>query len=152
VKFHMKASFAAEKPLFKLGKKKVGVKLRKKEFLNTHIVGDTAFFEVEIPTETTKSPTTADEIFASCVRSISLGDSAVFFLDVDSMDPKASKTFQHKLHKGHYKNVAAGTQQLFLEIDSFRIVRTDPTTNLKIEHHRQNRNGTGASMPGSFGM
>lgn len=53
----MTASYLAEEPLFKIGRRKIRVKPRTKEFLSTHTVGDTAFYSFPIPKEP-KAPTT----------------------------------------------------------------------------------------------
>ena len=146
-KCHLKASFTAELPSFTIGKKTFGVKVREKEFLSTRVVGSTAFFEVEIPTVIAESPTTFEEILAECLRTMSLGEAALFRFDFASLDPKVCKEMQHKLHKGHYSTVPENAQELLLEIESFRIAR-DTT-----EHFRVSRYGSnGGRMPGSFSM
>jgi hypothetical protein len=157
VKLHIKGSYASTRPLFKIGKKGFGAsKLRKMEFLSSHIIGETAFFEVPIQTTTssTKVPKTVAEILEPCVRTMVLGEQSIFTLDFASMDETTKDLFcGAKIHKGHYKNMPRDAEKLIFDLDSFRIVRPDPSKkNVKIEHYRKSRNGLGASMPGSFGM
>mmetsp|Transcript_26507 Transcript_26507/g.58105 ORF Transcript_26507/g.58105 Transcript_26507/m.58105 type:complete len:187 (+) Transcript_26507:99-659(+) len=144
-KVHMTASYLAEEPLFKIGRRQIGAKPRTKEFLSTHIVGDTAFFDFPIPKEP-KAPTSATDILGQWVQGMPLGEHALFTFDFTEMDEKIKSFFLNKkLHKGQYKNIPAEAQRLTFEIDSFRIVRN------KV-HVRPSRYGTGASTPGSFAM
>jgi hypothetical protein len=162
VKLHMTASYSALRPKFQVGggKFKFGsVKMREKEFLSSHIVGECAFFVVQIPT--TSSTTTTDsrlssespqqsvvaDVLAPFVQGMVLGETAQFVLDLEAMDDKTKNVFfntQEKLHKGQYKTLPADALKLTIVLDSYRIVRN------KTEHRRPNRNGTGAKQLGSY--
>lgn len=149
VKLHMTASYAAMRPLFKVAGKSVGpVKLREKEFLSTHIVAATAFYEVKILAET---PTASDDLSAlaivtHCVKGMMLGEKARFANDFESMSDATKHSFlNQKHHKGQYKKLSPDTVKLIFDLETFRIVRLDPAQkNTSIEHFRKNRYGTAA--------
>lgn len=146
-KVHVAASYIAKRPKFKLGSWKVGKeKDREQEFLDTKIVGDTAFFSLPITSASSKKGGachTFADILAACAAEMKLGETASFRFDLDE---KSRLLLSKSVHKGHYKSVPDDATGVCVVLDSFRIVRG------KTEHFRTSRNGTGASMPGSFGM
>jgi hypothetical protein len=149
VKLHMTASYSALRPMFKVGGSKFGsVKMREKEFLSTHIVGEGAFVVVQIPI-TYQPPQSVAEILAPFVQGMVLGETAQFAFDLETMDDKTKNLFftaftKEKIHKGHYKNLPTDALKLTIVLDSFRIVRG------QTEHRRPNRNGAGAKALGSY--
>ena len=146
VKLHGTASYESNRPLFKIGSKNFGAnKLRKTEFLSTHIVGETGFIQAKISSSPTKAPTSAADVLAQCVQTMMLGESAQFILDFASMDSTTQDLFCNtKIHKGHYKSIPRDAEKLVFELDLFRVGRDET------EHFRTKRN---SSAPvGAFAM
>jgi hypothetical protein len=157
---HLDASYTSVRPFFRLGFIKLGLKERKKDFLSTHIIGDTAFFDLEmtksVMADPPAEPKNFDELLAICARSMVLGEAATFVLDFSEQQQPYVKGLVVKagrLHKGHFANVPDTALTMTLKIDSFRIQRRQEENDGKRKsHYRVSRNGMGGSMPGSFGM
>ena len=157
VKFHMTASYSAIRPKFKIAGKKFGAEtMRTKEYLSTQVVGSTAFIEVSIPPTISATATTTGktksvaEFLAPYARSMTLGETAEFFIDFKSLDEKSKNLFFQERLKGQYKSLPTDAQSLTILLDCFRIVRSDPAGKKRVEHHRPNRNGNGAKAFGSY--
>lgn len=142
-KLHMTAYFTAQRPMFKMGSKKIGDKVRKIEFLRTHSVGETAFVSIDVGKPHRQVPSDPLGLIGYCIQDMQLGESATFEVDAAVLkNPNAAG----KIGPGHYKKIGDDAQTVVLKIDLFRVLRSGTL------HHRPNRNGTGGSMPGSFNM
>ena len=132
VKLHVDGYFMGQpKPLFSLfaKRKQVGAPskpLKKMNFLNTHIAGDTAFIEVVIPKAIQAKPT-LPAVLMDAVRTMILGEAATitFTTGVEGIT--------ERIHKAHHEDVPPNTT-VILEVDLFRVVRDGK------EHMRVKRN------------
>jgi hypothetical protein len=154
----VKGKYNSVCPLFKLGSIKVANKPRTKEFISTHIVGETAFFDLDMSkavfSDSPPDPKTMNDLLAQCVRDMVLGESATFAFDVTGKSSYVKDIVRNsgKLHGGHYASVPEDANSIVLELDLFRIYREDITSGKRKSHYRISRHGLGGSMPGSFGM
>lgn len=158
---HLDASYTSMRPLFRIGLAKFAEKERKKDFLSTHIIGSTAFFDLvmtkNILEEHPAAPTTFRGLLALCARDMVLNESASFVFDVNESskhDWKKIVTSMGKEHRGHFANVPDTVLTVTLKIDMFRIQRypSEKAEKRKSHHYRIDRNGRGGRMPGSFNM
>ena len=142
-KLHMTAYFTAQRPMFQVGGKKFGDKVRKIEFLRTHSVGETAFVSIDVGKPHRQVPSDPIGLIGYCIQDMQLGESATFTVDASVLkNPNAAG----KIGPGHYRKVGDDAQKVVFQIDLFRVIRNGTM------HHRPTRNGTGGSMPGSFAM
>jgi hypothetical protein len=149
-KLHMTAYFTAQRPMFSLGKKKFGDKVRQVEFVRTQSVGDTAFISIDVTGKhkhkkpSQQNPSDLLGVIGFCVQDMQLGESATFTVDASVLvkNPNAAG----KIGPGHYKKVDDDAHQVVFQMDLFRVVRNGTL------HCRPTRNGTGAGMPGSYSM
>jgi hypothetical protein len=144
-KIHLKGSYSSVRPLFKLGSIKVANKARTKEFISTHLAGETAFFELDMAkatfTDTSADLRTLSDLLALCVRDMVLGESATFAFDITGKsDIKDIVRNSGKLHRGHYASVPEDADNM---VDLFRIHREDPSSGKRKSHFRIARNGYG---------
>jgi hypothetical protein len=152
VKFHMLASYTALRPKFRIALKTFGADtLRTKEYLSTLIDGSTAFMEVSIPSTSAtigtlkkSSPQSVADFLVPYVQTMTLGETAEFFIDFKLLDEKTKSLFFQERLKGQYESLPTDAQSLTIVLDCFRIVRSDPAGEKRVEHCRPNRNGNGA--------
>lgn len=148
-KVHVRGHFLATRPLFRLGKKNFHVKQRKVEFFDTHFVGETAFLEINIGNAEKNKFDDDDSdglgrMIRNAVEGMVFGESATFTAENISTRKESSSNSPQKINgrsdariRGHLYPVEIDAEVLFLEIDSFQIVRNGKT------HARQIRNGYG---------
>lgn len=134
------------KPRFQIGKTAFfNRKVSKTRFLDTHVIGDTAFITLPISPskESARSVNEGDArrvlttVLMQVVQTMNLGDSAEvhFITGPDGM-------LEH-VHKGQYEASIPSDVHLVLHVDLFRIVRDGR------EHFRPTRNGLGGWAVGS---
>ena len=133
VKVHMQAFYTAPRPLFH----RFFVKPRQVEFLSTHMIGDTCFFEMTIPADHSNAPTSAMEILTVLIETMVLGEGACFTLDLDNHKVKAMFVADRLHHRAQWGDIPDDATNLVLYIDASRIVRGNK------EHRKVNRNGVG---------
>ena len=111
VKFHMMASYTAPRPKFRIALKTFGADtLRTKEYLSTLIDGSTAFMEVSIPTTSAtkgtlkkSSPQSVADFLVPYVQTMTLGETAEFFIDFKLLDEKTKSCFSKRDSRGNTK-------------------------------------------------
>ena len=141
VKVHIKGSYYAQRPLFRLCNKDYFLKQRKVDFLHTHFIGETAFVSVHIGNSSKNAFNDEDgyglgKLVRVAVEGMAFGEAAVFTSDnvAKALNFGSDKGSKKSICRGH---VEADAEVLVLEIESFRIVRDGR------EHFRQVRNGYG---------
>ena len=144
VKVHMKGSYYARRPLFRLCTKDYFLKQRKVEFLNTHFIGETAFVSIHIGNSSKNAFNDEDghglgKLVRVAVEGMAFGEAAVFTSDnvAKAMSFGSNAGSKKLICRGHDMDVEADAEVLVLEIESFRIVRDGR------EHFRQVGNGYG---------
>jgi hypothetical protein len=112
----------------------VANKARTKEFISTHLVGETAFFDLDMSkatfSDSPADPKTLNDLLALCVRDMVLGESATFAFDIMGTSSYIKDIVRNsgKLHRGHYANVPQDADSMILDLDLFRIYREDSST------------------------
>eukprot|EP00529_Nitzschia_sp_RCC80_P036537 CAMPEP_0113512356 /NCGR_PEP_ID=MMETSP0014_2-20120614/39298_1 /TAXON_ID=2857 /ORGANISM="Nitzschia sp." /LENGTH=197 /DNA_ID=CAMNT_0000408713 /DNA_START=476 /DNA_END=1069 /DNA_ORIENTATION=+ /assembly_acc=CAM_ASM_000159 len=161
VKIHVRGFYVVRRPLFKLGN--FVVKRRKVEFLDTHMIGDTAFVELTI--DDGEEPNNDDgeepnndegakhssnnivvEMLTLAVKGMMLGESAKVMFGDNALAGKRHllPEAQDAAGRAFFKSIPGddeeeedSVQSIEFDIDCFRIVRR------KKEHHRPARTGPG---------
>lgn len=157
-RLHVRGCYLARRPLFALRGRRYLVKERRVDFLDTHVVGDTAFVSVRVgddkvgvggggvlPKDDDENDNDDDgggtlgRLLRTAASGMVLGESATFACDVSSAteDERRSLFFgpeRVRGIRGCLGPVGEDATGLMLEVDSFRIAR-DGT-----EHFRRVRN------------
>ena len=164
-KVHVRGFYWARRPKFEWRGKKYLERMRRIEFLDTHMVGDTAFVGVRVGAggrgddrESRRTPATSGSILSEGVEAhdggtitlggllrtaasgMVLGEAATFTFVVSDADKRKGKITplfcdKNKIYKGHLGPIEEDATSIVLEVDSFRIVRNGK------ENCRKIRNG-----------
>lgn len=149
---HVRGSYLAHRPLFRLGGKQYLCKERRIDFLDTHSIGDTAFVNVHVgggekgggnggvsssirphPKDddnggtTSSSTCTLGGLVQAAAAGMMLGESAVFTFDVAAASAAERRSLfdSHSapMCRGYLGPIKEDATRLILEVDSFRMER-----------------------------
>ena len=142
-KVHVRGFYRARRPKFELLGKKYFEKMRRIQFLDTHMVGDTAFVCVHVGAESHDISSsilskgggkkandgaggTLGELIQTAASGMVLGEAARFTYDIsDASESQKMSLFRDKnrICRGHFDSVKDDATSIILEVDSFRIMR-----------------------------
>ena len=164
-KVHVRGFYWARRPKFEWRGKKYLERMRRIEFLDTHMVGDTAFVGVRVGAggrgddgASHRTPATSGSLLSEGVETrengaialggllrtaasgMVLGEAATFTFVVSDADKRKGKITplfcgENEICRGRVGSIEEDATSIVLEVESFRIVRNGQ------EHCRKIRNG-----------